>query len=174
MENARIASFLLLLLTIIIAGVRVWNSSTNIESEWNYIAQAVNSLETAKETPDLEAKRFYIQEAIGLYQEGPNLLGIQMLSRQNSSIEIDYLLPKVITDLEEERMTAVNLVRHAPRALAVSVLIGALAITTLVGTIVGIVDEEKYSYSNWTTEDQCIYVAIIVASFLALFVGSLP
>jgi len=171
LENTRIISFLLLLLTITIAGIRVWNSSANIESEWNYILQAVDSLEIANETSlELERKQFYIQEAIGLYRKGPNLIWLQMLSRQNSSIDIDYFIPKAIIDLKEERATAINLVIHAPRALAVTLFIAVLAVTTFVGTFA----KGKYVYSKWSIDSQHTYIAIIVISFLVLFVGSLP
>lgn len=170
MENTRIVSFLLLLLTITIGGARAGNFFINIEPKWDYILQAVDSLEMAKEIPDLEAKHFYIQEAIEIYQEGPNLLGLQMLSRQNSSVEIDYLLPKVITGAEEERIAAINSVTFAPKSSALSVLTGVLIITTFLGAIA----KENYSYSKWSTKNQHFYIAIIAASFLALFVGFLP
>lgn len=169
-ESARVASFLVFLLAIVIGGVRMGNSFTNVESEWNYILQTAGSLEIANKTSDLERKHFYIQEAIGLYQEGPNLLALQMLSRQNSSVDIDYILPKVITDLKGERTTAINSIIHSPRALAVSLCIVVLAVITLLGTIAG----GEYGYSKWTVETQHAYIAFIGASFVVLLVGSLP
>lgn len=170
MEKARIISLFLLFLALIIGGLRIWNSATNIEPKWDYISQAADYLEIAEETLDLKTKHLYIQETIEIYQKGPNLLGLQMLSRQNSLEEIDYLLPKVITALEQEHLKAVNSAIHTLRSVIVSMSLGVIFFGTFMGATAG----GNLSYSKWSVKTQHKYIATIAASFLIVLVGSLP
>jgi hypothetical protein len=160
LTTSRSASILVLILAILIAILVPYNYFTNIEPKYPAY-QAIDLLNKARSETTLAGKQNYIKEAIGVYGKGPSQKGLEMLSKLNSTEEIDFFSESVITDLNSELKAKLD----TPKNWILCGSVALLIILCLIGTF--------SNYENWDSETRHWYIGLICCFLWGVLIGLL-
>jgi hypothetical protein len=151
---------MVLLLMVAIAILVPYNYLSNIEPK-DPVHQAIDLLNRAKSETTLAGKQDYINDAIIIYGNGQNREGLEMLSKLNSTEEIDFFSEPIITDLKSELKAKLTTLKTYILGGSVALLI----ILSLIGTF--------SNYENWDPETRHWYIGLICCFLWGVFIGLL-
>jgi len=163
MENSRVCFLVLLILGIVIgAGSLIYRTDSQ-EAQYGYINDTIDLLDETEEGQSIEDKIEYISEAIEVYQQGPNLKNLQILTTLNTTDQIELSLVAVRSDLKDEYEKSTAATFHDYKVAILEILFIFFA---FVGTV--------SDYQKWDIKEKHAFVGIILALLFAVIVVLLP
>ena len=99
---------------------------------YQYLNKTADLLDKANQADNFEQKMQYINESIRTYGQGPNLAKLQMLTSLNTNEKMNYVLPDVKAEINDEFSSHADFVRGV-KIVAAWI---AFLLTTIYSTII--------------------------------------
>ena len=163
-ENAKIGSTTLFIIGMAIVMVGVANFVVNTEPSLQYLKGTIKYLKDAQTEPSLEGKKELISNALNVYQNRSwtHWQGLKTLLSLNSTSEINYWLPTLISAIDSEY----NSLILPFKGILQMALVFLFTLTSAWGSF--------HDYDEWDTDEQHAYITLLFGFGLSMFVSLIP